>query len=185
VVVAVNTGTLAAPVWQNKTFYYWDKNADGLLNGNDTQTHFDLDQLFYRNANFTGGTVGADTTSSGYNTNTTDFRYGDLTTFNNIRLALPTGMVTVDTGQTIGVNGNRTANAAFNQRSDLSAIWDQYNTNSSGQATVPGTPTGWASNDYWSATSSGTNRHFVLSTLNSSVYTAEDTSAFYVALQVL
>jgi hypothetical protein len=126
-----------------------------------------------------GGTAGADTTA--------DFRYGDPTTFNNIRLALPTGMPTGDTPGTF-----REANAQGNQRSDLTAIWDQFNTNySTGQTyntnpvTASSTATGWASNDYWSATSTGSNSHVIVGTFSGAVYGGADTTNNYAALQVL
>jgi hypothetical protein len=163
-VVAVNTGTLAAPVWVNKTFYHWDRSGDGTTSG-DFVTHDTLDGLFYRNSNFTGGTAGADTTSGGFNT--TDFRYGDLTTFNNIQLALPTAAASGDDfGYLLS------ANDANNQRSDLRAVWDQFNT-VSGSGT--GTPTGWGGNIYWwSATSTGAGAHGGIGTDNGFVFNVGD-----------
>jgi hypothetical protein len=147
-VVAVNTGTLTAPVWVNKTFYIWDRNGDGV--SNDGVLRSDLTARFYRDSNFTGGTAGAGTTSAGFNA--TDFRYGDLTTFNQWKLALPTGAAAGDSA-----TGTLVANHQGNQRSDLRALWDQFNTSSTtgGQTptTVAGNPTGWTYFS-WSATQS-------------------------------
>ena len=147
-VVAVNTGTLTAPVWVNKTFYIWDRNGDGA--SNDAVIRPDLTARFYRDSNFTGGTAGVGTTSAGFNA--TDFRYGDLTTFNQWKLALPTGAAAGDSA-----TGTLVANHQGNQRSDLRALWDQFNTSSTtgGQTptTVAGNPTGWTYFS-WSATQS-------------------------------
>ncbi|MFN5941510.1 MAG: hypothetical protein ACK44C_14310, partial [Polaromonas sp.] len=167
---------------------YWDlsgngtsanTNANGSAYTADTMTHDFLDGLFYRNSNFTGGTAGADTTSGGFNT--TDFRYGDLTTFNNMRLALATGAVTGD-----NVSVNCTANFEGNQRSDLTAIWDQFNTAlATGATSGSGTPTGWAHSYYWSATSTGAGTHVYVVTSNGYVGNYVDTNNNYAALQVL
>jgi hypothetical protein len=186
VVVAVNTGTTSSPLWVNKTFYYWNLSGTGTANSADTVNHNYLDNLFYRNSSFTGGTAGADTTSAGYVNATTnpagtnDFRYGDLTAFNNLKLALPTGAVTGD-----AINAFRAANAEGNQRSDLTAIWDQFNTGVTTGGNGPGTPTGWAANLYWSATSTGAGTHVGVGTNICYVPNGNDTTSYYAALQVL
>ncbi|WP_296293659.1 hypothetical protein [Limnohabitans sp.] len=168
-VVAVNTGTLAAPVWVNKTFYHWDRSGDGTISG-DFVTHDTLDGLFYRNSNFTGGTAGADTTSGGFNT--TDFRYGDLTTFNNIQLALPTAAASGD-----GAGLSISANDANNQRSDLRAVWDQFNTSSTtGSTGGGGTPPGWSTTDrLWAADQTSGGAHTAVTLFNGYIHNNVDT----------
>ena len=179
-VVAVNTGTLAAPVWVNKTFYHWDRSGDGTISG-DFATHDTLDGLFYRNSNFTGGTAGADTTSGGFNT--TDFRYGDLTTFNNIQLALPTAAASGD-----GVGFFISANDANNQRSDLRAVWDQFNTSSTtGSTGGGGTPPGWSTvNRLWAADQTSGGHHTAVTLFNGYIHNNADTflSDWNTALQL-
>jgi hypothetical protein len=179
-VVAVNTGTLAAPVWVNKTFYHWDRSGDGTISG-DFATHDTLDGLFYRNSNFTGGTAGADTTSGGFNT--TDFRYGDLTTFNNIQLALPTAAASGD-----GAGLSISANDANNQRSDLRAVWDQFNTSSTtGSTGGGGTPPGWSTTArLWAADQTSGGAHTAVTLFNGYIHDNADTfvSGWNTALQL-
>jgi hypothetical protein len=179
-VVAVNTGTLAAPVWVNKTFYHWDRSGDGTISG-DFVTHDTLDGLFYRNSNFTGGTAGADTTSGGFNT--TDFRYGDLTTFNNIQLALPTAAASGD-----GAGLYISANDANNQRSDLRAVWDQFNTSSTtGSTGGGGTPPGWSTTDrLWAADQTSGGAHTAVTLFNGYIHNNDDTyvTSWNTALQL-
>lgn len=184
-VVAVNTGTLAAPTWVNKTFYYWDlsgngTNTDVQANGSsyasDKMNHNFLDGLFYRNSSFTGGTMGADTTSASFNS--TDFRYGDLTAFNNYKLALPTG---AGASYPLG-DGYVAANFEGNQLSDLTAIWDQYNTT---MATAG--PSGWLADRYWTATRTSAENHIMFSSSGGYQYQGRDdaTNLNAVTLQVL
>jgi hypothetical protein len=199
VVVAVNTGTRAAPVWVNKTFYYWDLDGSSNTatdNSNFTAdfVHHDfLDRLFYQNSTFdrsiAAPTLPTTTTptnpGSAYDTTSewtwtgsswvagTNFRYGDLTAFNNIRLALTNAGI----WQNESAFPSPTATSELAQTSDLTAIFAAF-----GSA-----PAGWQNGAwYWSATSNGPQAHVSFAFHVNQTYPGSDSDGGRtIALQVL
>ena len=173
-------GKLIAPVQvDGKWYYYWDRSGDGTsantgsLNGGvDYTSHNVLDELFNYDINGTINTTVANFDGA-YGT-TNDYRYATL---NSVHLALPT------TG-----NGNSYVTQDYYFMgdnviyTDLSEIWDTYNT---GYQTT-GKPAGWESNGYWSATPS-TNGHAYVDLMGGYVYNDYDGGSYgdSVALQVL
>jgi hypothetical protein len=199
VVVAVNTGTLAAPVWVNKTFYYWDLdgNSDNATDNSnftlDSVHHDFLDRLFYQNSTFdrsiaaptlpttvtpTNPGTQYDTTSEWTWTGSnwvagTNFRYGALTAFNNIRLALPNAGI----WQNESIFPSPAGTSELTQTSDLNAI----------RAAFGGLPGGWQNSSwFWSATSNGPQAHVSFAFHVNQTYPGSDSDPTRtIALQVL
>jgi hypothetical protein len=199
VVVAVNTGTLAAPVWVNKTFYYWDLdgNSDNATDNSnftlDSVHHDFLDRLFYQNSTFdrsiaaptlpttvtpTNPGTQYDTTSEWTWTGSnwvagTNFRYGALTAFNNIRLALTNAGI----WQNESTFPSPATTSELAQTSDLTAIFAAF-----GSA-----PAGWQNSSwFWSATSLGAQAHVSSAFHMNYVYPGSDSDpGRTIALQVL
>ena len=178
-------GNLIAPVYVDGNWYFhWDRSDDGTstdtggLNGGvDYTSHDVLDGIFTQDIN--GATGGGG--------NTTDtYRYATL---NGVKVALPShGEATVITGYRPGTAiGNATpslGDSSVNSTYDgLLAIWDGYNGTGTG-TNINGTPTGWRSGNYWSATPS-TNGHAGVDLYVGIVFDTFDTVGLYVALQVL
>jgi hypothetical protein len=181
-----NYGNLIAPVQVDggKWYYFWDGSGDGTsanvgsLNGGiDTATHDQLDAIFNQDIN---GVIGGIP-------NTSDtYRYA---TINGVHLALPKyGSQSVLTstqsyissqGTSIGAGSNSTNNSY----DDLLAIWDAFNGTGT-QTNISGTPTGWQSNYYWSASSSNLG-HALVGLSTGYVWNYPDTNNYYVAVQVL
>jgi hypothetical protein len=162
------SGQLIAPVQVlingvTRTFYYWDGDGSGDISGVDYITHDDLDSLF---------NGGADTTDA---IGTRSYTMADGTV-----LRLPTLGTTlgrdVDLDETV-------ASPTQNQTvlDDLAAIKDAFD----GGGTSDGTPPGWASYSYWSATSTGAGAHAILSLNYGSSSSKTDGNAYYVALEVV
>jgi hypothetical protein len=188
-------------------------NADiGSLNGGvDSTTHDVLDGLFNHDINGTANTTVLNADGA-YGTTDT-YRYATLNGVHLALPAygwqLNSGGTNVDagitfsnessfasTGTAVGdavtpSNGSNATNAVYN---DLLAIWDAYNGTGNTQAVSNGVPTSWASGIYWSATMTGasgdtsetsTPGHALLGLNTGYLYGYADTTAHYVALQVL
>jgi len=192
-------GKLIAPVQVDggKWFYYWDRSGDGTsadtgkLNGGvDYTSHDFLDGIFNTNIN---GVINNSVANADGLYGTTDiYRYA---TINGVHLALPTaGGVTsapfgangigqyqpgTSVGSATAANGSNAANATYD---DLLAAWDAYNGTSNGSQ-INGTPVGWVSTTYWSASSTFSG-HAYVNTLGR-VINEVDQISFRVALQVL
>jgi hypothetical protein len=179
-------GKLIAPVnVDGKWYYAWDMNGDGAHNSSpasgtnyqrDYTTHNVLDGLFNQNI---GGTTGGDG-----NTNNT-YRYATL---NGVRVALPTiGKGSSTITDSISISGtaidNNPAGETNTTYDDLAAIWDAHNGTGTGTG-GSGTPSGWQNSNYWSATPSS-NGHAGIILGNGLVFITDDSSYFYVALEVL
>jgi hypothetical protein len=178
------SGKLFSPVQvEGKWYYYWDRSGDGTnanagsLNGStDVMTHNALDLIFNQDIN---GNVNP----SG---NTTDvYRYA---TISGVRLALPMfdGGMTPPSGignYQNGTSATGTGTANNSSFDDLYAIWDVFN----GTATtnnIAGTPTGWYSGDYWSATS-GTTGHYIVGLHAGGNLDYADTNTAHIALEMV
>jgi hypothetical protein len=149
-------------------YYHWDRNGDGTSAG-DTTTHAVLDGIFNKNATGTANPSGttADTTDT--------YRFSTFYTSTGatVSVALPsrgdgatTSLTNYRTKTAVGNAttaslGSEATNATYD---DLVAIWDAYNGTSTGTAngSTTGVPTGWVSDNYWSATQYTTNMHFVV-----------------------
>ncbi len=188
-------GKLIAPVQVDggKWYYFWDCSGDGtsantgsLNGGRDYTTHDVLDGIFNQDINGVTGGGG----------NTTDtYRYA---TINGIKLALPTvggvtsppygsgGINAYQPGTAVGSatvtagNGSNAVNATYD---GLLAVWDAYNGTGTGTGAT-GTPSGWQTSYYWSATSSASG-HAGVYLGNGGVNDHLDGTDRYVALQVL
>jgi hypothetical protein len=103
----------------------------------------------------------------------TNFRYGDLTAFNNIRLALPNAGI----WQNESTFPSPATTSELAQTSDLTAIFAAF-----GSA-----PAGWQNSAwYWSATSHGAQAHVSSAFHTNYVYPGSDSDpARTIALQVL
>lgn len=188
-------GKLIAPVQvEGNWYYHWDRSGNGTsansgnLNGGvDYTTHNVLDGIF---ANDISGVANTSVTNYDGNYGTTDtYRYATL---NGVRVALPTanGGVAYPQGIDQYQNGTTytdaggTSNGTTSSFNELLAIWDAYN----GAETGPrgnGTPSGWQSAYYGSATPS-TYGHADVSLNFGYVYdNYNDYDDHYVALQVL
>ena len=187
-------GKLIAPVQVDggKWYYFWDRSGDGtsantgsLNGGADYTTHDVLDGIFNQDINGVTGGGG----------NTTDtYRYA---TINGIKLALPTvggvtsppygsgGIDNYQPGTAVGsataANGSNAVNATYD---DLLAVWDAYNGTGTGVSYANGTPSGWQTSYYWSATSSASG-HAYVHLFDGYVYGNSDGDYYCVALQVL
>ena len=85
----------------------------------------------------------------------------------------------ISQGTSIGAGSNSTNNSY----DDLLAIWDAFNGTGT-QTNISGTPTGWQSNYYWSASSSNLG-HALVGLSTGYVWNYPDTNNYYVAVQVL
>ena len=178
------SGKLIAPVQvEGKWYYYWDRSGDGtnansgaLNGGTDIVTHDALDLIFNQDINGVVNVTG----------NTTDvYRYA---TINGVRVALPMfdgGMMPplgIGNYQN-GTSATGTGTANSSSFDDLYAIWDAFN----GTATtsnMAGTPTGWYSHDYWSATK-GTTGHYIVGLHAGANLDYGDTNTAHVALEMV
>ena len=142
-----------------KTFYYLDKDGYGYANTVDRLDHNTLDLLF--NANSSEGAP-LDT----HNDNRLNAQL--LSAFGQ-SLLLPTGNTTA---------GTLADNQSYVQ--DLSALWDSVSTTSQ----MSGTPPGWLSSYYWTASTRGKDSHAVISLAKGYVTNAPDTNLNYVVLEV-
>ncbi|MDP3512804.1 MAG: SwmB domain-containing protein, partial [Sulfuritalea sp.] len=177
-------GKLIAPAYvDGNWYYYWDRSGDGtnadntgpLNGGMDFTTHDVLDAIFNQDIN--GNTGGGGNTTETY-------RYATL---NGIQLALPTlGEGPVTTGFRPGTAvDNDPAGEANTTYNDLLAIWDGYNGAGTG-TDIAGTPSGWKSHMYWSATPSASGYAVVDSSYGAVANLTDGPSiSAYVALQVL
>jgi hypothetical protein len=180
-------GKLIAPVQvDGNWYYYWDRSGNGSNTGRDATTHDVLDAIFNKDSN---GAINSSVRNIDNAFGTTDtYRFG---TINGVNLALPTvggqsalpyganGIGAVQPGT--AVSNGAMPNATYN---DLLAIWDAYNGNTTAAQTSSSLPSGWYSNNYWSATPSA-NGH---ATVNSSGKVSDpinDKSTGYVALQLV
>ncbi|TAN47558.1 MAG: hypothetical protein EPN21_17215, partial [Methylococcaceae bacterium] len=169
-------------------YYYWDRSGDGTAaniqgagytKSTDNTKHNVLDTIFTEDVDGASG--------GGGNTDNT-YRYATL---NGVHVALPTvGDVIATTrnfapGTAVGGSPASAGSTAINPvYDDLLAIWDAYNGTSTGTV-GDGTPSGWYSETYWSATPS-TPGYVIVSLINGYVndYYYNDFS-YYVALEVL
>ena len=167
---------------EGKWYYHWDRSGDGTnantgsLNGGVDYTNHDvLDGIFKYDIN---GNLNTDS-----NTDNT-YRYATL---NGVKVALPTyggaNEIATDTGYKAGTavsNNTTTDNPTYN---DLLAIWDSYNGATTG-TNIAGVPSGWFTNNYWSATRSDSG-HANVYLKGGAVGDNGDSNNFCVALQVL
>jgi hypothetical protein len=167
-----------------KWYYFWDRSGNGTsansgtLNGGvDYTTHDVLDAIFNQDIN---GVIGG-------GGNTTDtYRYA---TINGVHLALPKfgSQAVLPTTQTYissqGTSIGAGSNSTNNTYDDLLAVWDAYNGTGT-QTNISGTPTGWQTDYYWSATVSNKG-HALVGLSTGYVWNYPDTNNYYVALQVL
>jgi hypothetical protein len=197
--LGVGNGKLIAPVQvEGKWYYFWDRNGDG-TNSGDRVDHNTLDSLFNKDIN---GVVNTSVTNNDGAFGTTDvYRYA---TINGVKLALPTanggmgypqGMnalqrsTSYNDANGLNVPSNGTSSGTFD---DLLAIWDAFNGSGSFiSSSNNGTPAGWQTNSYWSATPSFSG-HAIIDFLQGGVGSLGDTSnsdslgqGIHVALQVL
>ncbi len=147
----------------SKTFYYLDASGDGTSansgsynGGVDYMTHDTLDTLLNNGTNTTDSLRSATLNLSGGGTIS----------------------VMLATGPTSGLGGYLADNQTYTN--DLAEIWDTYN---SGYQTV-GTPTGWRTAGYWSATPSASG-HATVTLSAGHVDDFIDTNLNFVAFQVL
>ena len=186
-------GQLIAPVQVDggSWFYYWDRSGDGTSNntgslngGVDYATHDVLDGIFNQDIN--GNTGGGGNTDNTY-------RYATLS---GVHLALPTaggesspfyganGINAYQPGTSIGSSPASTGSNAVNSTyNDYLAIWDAYNDTGTG-ININGTPAGWQTTYYWSATPSASG-HASVGLVNGYVVDYGDVNGSHVALQVL
>jgi hypothetical protein len=173
-------GKLIAPVQvEGNWYYFWDRSGDGTSSLADITTHDVLDGLFNHDINGVTNTTVANADNA-YGTTDT-YRYATL---NGVNLALPTA----NGGVATGANPNGTAvslntttnNPTYN---DLLAVWDAYNGGGTGTP-INGTPAGWNSFLYWSATPSNSG-HIDVNLITGHVSAFADVFADCVALQVL
>ena len=188
-------GKLIAPVQvEGNWYYFWDRSSDGTIydvgsfnGGVDYTTHNVLDGLFNHDINGVTNTTVANY-DGGYGTTDT-YRYGTL---NSVSLALPTlggqssppyganGIGNRQPGTT--VSSGATTNDTYN---DLLAIWDAYNGSGTGTG-LQGTPAGWLSQHYWSATPAPLGHAVFTPEFGATNGSSPDSTTFYyVALQVL
>jgi hypothetical protein len=165
-------GQLTNPVRvEGNWYYYWDGNKDSSANAGDVRT------MDYLESTFFGSSTGQVITA----TNRTF-------TINGVQVMLPrSGMsalnTTAQSGTSYTDSGPSTNRTTSNTYDDLLAIWDAYNGTSTGTG-ISGTPGGWASGQYWTATPhSATHTVVNLGSGNTTIY--NDTQSYYVALQVL
>jgi hypothetical protein len=165
-------GQLINPVTvSGRTYYYWDRDGSGDfyngLNGvNDYITHNVLDTLFN----------GGDDTTNLANTVTVINSAGETITLRLPKLGDPNH---TDGGTTSLFAFEADGIAAY---TGLLDIWDEYN---DGAAGTPGLPSGWASSDYWSATSTGSGSHAYLQLDRGYSSSEPDGDVNYVALEVV
>ncbi|MCP4986156.1 MAG: hypothetical protein GY928_08850, partial [Colwellia sp.] len=149
---------------QTRTFYYWDRDGSGDSGGvNDHTTHDVLDDLFNN---------GSDTTDAAADRS---YRMADGT-----QLRLPT----LGTSVARHVDSDETVSSEKEDQTvldGLAAIKDAFD----GTGTASGAPAGWASRDYWSATSTGAGEHASLVLVNGRSVSQADGHSNYVALEVL
>lgn len=180
-------GMLVRPVQvEGKTYYLWDKNADGRLDTQDTFGHDELDAMFRYASDFRTVNPGADTTDV--------YRFATIA---DSRLALPTYGGALDAnGRGGSVSATQTGTAVNNpnqsnaQYDDLLAIWDAFN-GSGGTAGGTGIPMEWQAagvQSLWSATAThSAAAHSVVDLQAGQVYPLPDNywTGFLVAVQVL
>ena len=159
-------GNLIAPVLvdgSSSPYYYFDKSGDGSSGGPDGMVrNAGLDVGFKFDASGTENPLG-DSTNAVY-------RYATFYTSssNSVQVALPTYGAGIDgsgyavppsggfgpqAGTAVGAAISSDGSTAPNTYNDLLAIWDAYNGTGTNTGSS-GTPPGWASTAYWSATPS-------------------------------
>ena len=151
--VDVNGWNLIAPYTQkvggvDKTFYFVDKDGNGVANTADAMNHNTLDYIFNSSSSAAGSV------------DTTDTNRSNSALYSGLTVSLATGdNSTAYNGGGAPTNGI----GVTSYTNDLMAIWDT--TNNATGVNTNGTPTGWGtSNDgnesgyYWSA-SGGSNGH--------------------------
>lgn len=171
------TGGLIHPVevminGVTRTFYFWDRDGNGVANIDDRSDHHLLDNLFNN---------GSDTTDAEA-TRSLLFTDGDG---NERTLLIPT--INGDEGYTTGLkSGTSVSSGTENQTTydGLLAIWDAHNGDGTGAAAI-GVPNGWVSSYYWSATSTNAGSHARLGLNNGFATSSTDTRVYYVALEVV
>ena len=195
-------GQLIAPVQvEGKWYYYWDRDKDGSALGNgasdsgDWTSHDALDGLF--NQDIAGVTNTTVANADGQYGTTDTYRYGTL---NGVRVALPTlngeagvsAQTAAGQGYTLPWSGTAytdagaTSNGTTGPYGDFTAIWDAYNSTSTGNG-FSGIPPQWPTGDGpWTATPGGKG-HLVGALHSGGVWGGADDSFtnYYVALQVL
>lgn len=195
-------GRLIKPVnVDGKWYYAWDLNGDGLLNRDlntngkyasdgsvanaqgsgwqlDQMTHDVLDDIFKFAADFTTQRLQANTDNT--------FRFANI---GGVKVALPTvgdgkSSSTAFLAATGTAIDNSPAGEINPSYDDLLAIWDAHNgtENNTGQN---GTPDGWQSAFYWTATPAGTS-HALVDLSRGEVYVNySNLFSDYAVLQVL
>ncbi len=204
-------GKLIAPVQvEGNWYYYWDRSGDGtsantgtLNGGRDTTTHNVLDAIFIENV--TGNIGNGSYADWSPNGTSFTFRYATL---GNVQVALPTingpnSSGTADLAPPNGFNqwssetaysdAGATSNGTTSATAgDYTAIWDAYN----GSGVFPYDwhwidiyPSAWKQNaQYWASTADQSlhpNQHMSAYTYSGGGFWQDDTSTYYVVLQVL
>ena len=157
-----------------RTFYYWDRNGDGVISTDDQATQDTLAMLL------NGGT---DTTDTPYTRRTTvTIADGEM-----ITLALPTVNGTDGWfGHNVGVPGTSINSGTEDQTTydGWLAIWDAHN-GAGTEVDTDGTPVGWAADTYWTATIRSGVAHVVMRSNSGRGFSISNTSPRYVALEVV
>jgi hypothetical protein len=181
-------GQLILPVVvEGKTYYVWDRNANGSHGGSgDIFSHTELSNIFRYDVNGVLETAGNAVDYVGITDNT--YRYATL---NGLHVALPTygGALTGFNASTVGYRPGTAVNSGAGNNptyDDILAIWDAHNGSGTGTGGI-GAPTGWdVLYGYWSATPSPSQNRTFINLLSGSVgRTADSEYTSYVALEVL
>ena len=157
-----------------RTFYYWDRNGDGAVSTADRATQGTLAMLF---------NGGGDTRETPYTRRTTV----TIADGERITLALPTvngadGWF----GHNMSVSGTSVNSGTNNQTTydGWLAIWDAHN-GAGTETDTDGTPAGWSTDTYWTATRRTSVSHVVMRLSNGRGFSISNTSPRYVALEVV
>ena len=184
-------GNLIAPVQVGSQWiYFWDRSGNGTSSGGDDTLHNVLDGIFNQDINGVQNTTVQNADGA---FGTTDvYRYATL---NGVKVALLNYGSTLngsgnanDLGYQNGtaVNSGAQTNSTY---SGLLAVWDAFNGSGTGTGTgfgtFNGTPPGWQSYYYWSATPS-TSGHVQVDLSSGAAFNLSDTIGnAFIALQVL
>ncbi|WP_235502073.1 beta strand repeat-containing protein [Janthinobacterium sp. Ant5-2-1] len=178
----MSAGNLIAPVESNggHVYYYWDVSGDGESGSEDLVSHDYLDNIFKYGSDF------STLNPNGPNADTsTNYRYATLYTGDGVavHVTLPT------IGGELGANRAGTeveGNAINHVFNDLLAVWDS--SNGSGTDTgLYGIPNGWASDEFysWSSTQTSTENHASILFGTGFAHSSNDTNIAYAALEVI
>ena len=161
-------GQLIHPVTvDGRTYYYWDRDGSGDDGGRrDKISHDDLDKLFNN---------GNDTTNDN-----NSFTLPDGTVLRLPELGEPDHKEGTENGLNPFPESSENNNLDY---TGLLSIWDAHNSDTDKN----GAPDGWASNNYWSASSaSSQGKHALLSLSQGDSFSLfDDGYKYYVAIEVV